>query len=127
MDGAFVAMVSLGHVGTLEYCRPRSSLTLDRYFAQFSLFAQLNSTNTSVGIITNTPFGNPVNFRMSLDKNVSRSTDQGLYLRLNVRRSGAVRFLVVIIVLANCTSTIHCDERHPLADVPKKFHAARAC
>lgn len=106
MDGAFIAMVSLGHVGTLEYRRRCSSLTLDRYFAQFSLFAQLNSTNTSVGIITNTPFGNPVNFKMSLDKNLSRSTDEGLYLRLNVKRSRAVRFLVVVIVLANCTSTV---------------------
>ena len=85
------------------------SLTLHRYFAQFSLFAQLNSTNTSVGIITNSPFGNPVNFRMRLDKNLSQSTDEGVYLRLDVRRSIAVRLLVMFIVLANCTSTTYCD------------------
>jgi len=79
---------------------------LDIYFAQFSLFAQLNSTKASVGILTNTPFGSPVNFRVNLDKKQSQNTDEGLFLRLDVRRSGGVRFLVMIMVSANWLATI---------------------
>jgi len=79
---------------------------LDIYLAQFSLFAQLNSTSENVGIVTDRPFGSPVNFRVNLDKKSSRNTDQGLYIRLDVRRSGAVKLLVFIIVLANWLATI---------------------
>jgi len=56
-------------------------------------------------MITNAPFGSPVNFKVNVDQDKSVNTDEGLYLHLDIRRSGAVRLLVILIVMANCTST----------------------
>ena len=79
-------------------------------------------------MITNAPFGSPVNFKVNVDQENSVNTDQGLYLHLDVRRSGAVRLLVIFIVLANCTSpSFVISSDHYQAHVATTLHPARAC
>ena len=87
-----------------------NSLNPHRYIVEFSLFAQLNSTNATVGIASAESAGSIVNFNVDLDPALSSITDEALYLHLTASRSRAVQVLVVFIVVANCKSTFNmCD------------------
>ncbi|KAJ7849750.1 hypothetical protein B0H13DRAFT_1906072 [Mycena leptocephala] len=78
----------------------------DEYFFQISMFAQMASTNDSVGIILGGSFGIPTNFDVILNKDNSRNDDRGLSLNFTVSRSTAVIGLVITIVVANWLVTI---------------------
>ncbi|KAJ7820676.1 hypothetical protein B0H13DRAFT_2377733 [Mycena leptocephala] len=78
----------------------------DKYFFQISMFAQLASTNASVGLILGSSFGVPINFDVILDRAQSFNDDHGILLNFTISRSAAVVGLVITIVVANWLVTI---------------------
>ncbi|KAJ7314635.1 hypothetical protein DFH08DRAFT_1041262 [Mycena albidolilacea] len=78
----------------------------DQYFFQVSMFAQMASTNASVGLVLGSSFGIPINFDVLLDKSHSVNNDNGILLYFTVSRSAAVIGLVITIVTANWLVTI---------------------
>ncbi|KAJ7111751.1 hypothetical protein C8R44DRAFT_932979 [Mycena epipterygia] len=78
----------------------------DTYFFQISMFAQMASTNASVGFVLGKSFGIPINFDVVLDTAESRNNDQGILLNFTISRSTAVIGLVITIVVANWLVTI---------------------
>jgi len=77
----------------------------DKYYAPIFVFALVNSTNENVGIV-NEPFGRPLNFKVELNEAESSNDSEGLYLALDVTRSNPVKFLGLIITIANWLVTI---------------------
>ncbi|KAJ7846015.1 hypothetical protein B0H13DRAFT_2363287 [Mycena leptocephala] len=86
--------------------RSLQSYPFDRYFVEISLFATLASTNASVGMFIEKSFGIPINFIVYLDRQASSSSEDGVLLSFNIKRSGAVKILVVVIAIANWLVTI---------------------
>ncbi|KAK7039875.1 hypothetical protein R3P38DRAFT_493444 [Favolaschia claudopus] len=78
----------------------------DNYYFEVFMFATVASTNQSVGMNLEDSFGTPINFELSLRKDISFNNDRGLYLHFTVKRSTAVKSLVIIIVIANWLVTL---------------------
>ncbi|KAJ7675994.1 hypothetical protein DFH06DRAFT_1466719 [Mycena polygramma] len=78
----------------------------DKYFFQVSLFAQMASTNASVGLVLGRSFGTPINYDVVLDTTYSTNNDDGILFYFTVSRSAAVMGLVITIVIANWLVTI---------------------
>ncbi|KAJ7148490.1 hypothetical protein C8R43DRAFT_1009152 [Mycena crocata] len=105
---AFRTVFKLAGLGSAGRTNTRSlqAYPYDVYLFQISMFAQLASTNASVGIVLEQSFGIPINFDIILDKSTSTNTDEGMLLNFTVSRSKAVVSLVILIVVANWLVTI---------------------
>ncbi|KAJ7203503.1 hypothetical protein GGX14DRAFT_461357 [Mycena pura] len=103
-------------LNTTESCHPNNHYSFasrspqaypfDLYFFQISMFASLASTDETVGIVIKKSFGIPINVDITLNPADSSNDEDGVLLSFTVKRSGAVKGLVVLIVISNWLVTI---------------------